>query len=83
LLAGTESTLWQGAFLLLAYSLGLGIPFLLISFVITYSFAAVKRLNRYLEVISFLSGLVLAIMGLLLVMGRFSTVSAWFAGFAN
>jgi cytochrome c-type biogenesis protein len=83
LLAGEESTLGQGAFLLLIYSLGLGIPFFLISLAITYSLAAVKRLNRYLGVISFVSGLVLLVMGLMLVMGRFSAVSAWFASFTN
>ncbi|MCE5287040.1 MAG: cytochrome c biogenesis protein CcdA [Pelosinus sp.] len=81
LLAGTESTAGQGAFLLLFYSLGLGIPFLLISLAITYSLAAIKRVNQYLGLISFISGLVLVVMGLMLVLGRFSAVSAWFANF--
>lgn len=82
LLAGTEGTAVQGAFLLLIYSLGLGIPFFLISLTITYSLAAVRRFNKYLGAASFFSGLVLVAMGLLLAFGRFSVVSAWFAGLA-
>lgn len=82
LLAGTEGTAMQGAFLLLMYSLGLGIPFFLISLTITYSLAAIRRFNQYLGTISFFGGLVLVVMGLMLALGRFSAVSAWFAGLA-
>lgn len=77
-LAGTLSTVYQGACMLFIYSLGLGLPFFLLSLALTYSLARVRDLNRYLGRISFCSGGILVIMGVLLLLGRFSALSAWF-----
>jgi cytochrome c-type biogenesis protein len=79
LLAGSSDTVYNGMFYLLVYSAGLGIPFLVISFVLTYSLAILRKINGLLnKVILFNAGL-LIFMGLLLMTGRFQAVSAWFS----
>lgn len=77
LMAGSAETVYSGMFLLLIYSLGLGIPFLVISVIITYSFKAVKRINNQLGLLSSISGWILVSMGLLLLTGQLQKMSAW------
>jgi cytochrome c-type biogenesis protein len=77
LMAGSAETVYSGMFLLLIYSLGLGIPFLAISVIITYSFKAVKRINNKLGLFSIISGWILVSMGLLLLTGQLQKMSAW------
>ncbi|MFM1654123.1 cytochrome c biogenesis CcdA family protein [Brevibacillus sp. B_LB10_24] len=79
LLAGTSETMYSGLFLLLFYSLGLGIPFLLISVLITYSLGVVKRINKFLPRLSMIGGWMLIGMGLLLYTGQLQKMSAWLA----
>lgn len=79
LLAGSLETLYNGMMLLLIYSLGLGIPFLIISVVITYSLSVVKNINRWLPVLTLVNGWILIGMGLLLFTGQLQKLSAWLA----
>ncbi|WP_035099822.1 cytochrome c biogenesis protein CcdA [Aneurinibacillus terranovensis] len=77
LLAGSSETMYNGVLMLWIYSLGLGIPFLVISLAITYSMKAVKKLNRLLPTLSLLNGWVLIGMGILLFTGQIQKISAW------
>ncbi|HVJ49335.1 cytochrome c biogenesis CcdA family protein [Desulfitobacterium sp.] len=81
LLAGSANTVYSGMFMLLVYSLGLGIPFLAISLIITYSFKIVKSINRRLGILSIISGWILVGMGLLLYAGQLQKISAWLSQF--
>lgn len=81
LMAGSAETVYSGMFLLLIYSMGLGIPFLAISLIITYSFKAVKAINSKLGVLSIISGWILVGMGLLLFTGQLQKMSAWLSQF--
>lgn len=81
LLAGSASTVYSGMFMLLVYSLGLGIPFLAISLIITYSFKIVKSINRRLGLLSIINGWILVGMGLLLYAGQLQKISAWLSQF--
>lgn len=83
LLAGTSDTLYSGMFLLFVYSVGLGIPFLAISVMLTYSLGILKKINRWLPVLSIINGWILVAMGLLLFMGQFQKISAWLAQFTS
>ncbi len=83
LLAGAAETLYSGMFLLFIYSVGLGIPFLAISVMLTYSLGIVKKINRWLPVLSIINGWILVAMGLLLFMGQFQKLSAWLAQFTS
>lgn len=83
LLAGTSETLYSGMFLLFVYSVGLGIPFLTISVMLTYSLGIIKKINRWLPMLSIINGWILVALGLLLYMGQFQKLSAWLAQFTS
>lgn len=81
LLAGSANTVYSGMVMLFVYSLGLGIPFLAISVIITYSLRVVRKINRSLGLLSLINGWILISMGLLLFTGQLQKISAWLAGF--
>jgi cytochrome c-type biogenesis protein len=74
--ASLQSTLGRGVGLLLAYSLGLGVPFLLAGLGL---FKAFGRLKPYLRPINIASGALLTIFGVIMVTGNISTLSNWFS----
>ena len=67
IVAGNASTIWLGTLLLVAYSAGLSIPFLLFALTIESMTKYVSKINKYLPAISIFSGLVLILMGILVV----------------
>jgi cytochrome c-type biogenesis protein len=73
--AATQETLGQGVVLLVSYSLGLGVPFLLAGLGLFKFFG---RLKPYLRPINIASGLFLAAFGVLMVTNNVSTISIWF-----
>lgn len=80
-MAGTAETMYNGMYYLFVYSLGLAIPFLLISLLLTYTFKMTKKINRYLPLISRLGGLALIALGILLFTGQLTKISAWLSQF--
>jgi cytochrome c-type biogenesis protein len=64
--ASTLQTVHQGVFLLTAYSLGLGIPFLLVGLAFGPLSRWLRRMNRYLGLVSMISGGLLVLMGILI-----------------
>lgn len=81
LMAGSSETMWSGAVLLLVYSIGMGVPFILISLMVTKSLSIMKRMNRWIPKLTIVNGIIFIIMGLLLFTGQFQTLSAWLAGY--
>lgn len=79
LMAGSSETLWIGILMLAIYSLGLGIPFIFISLVLTYSTGIIKKLTKYVPVLSKINGFIFLGLGLLLFTGQLQKVSAWLA----
>ncbi|WP_083204967.1 cytochrome c biogenesis protein CcdA [Bacillus sp. FJAT-27264] len=79
LMAGSADTLWSGIGMLAVYSLGLGIPFLLISWLLTYSMNVLKKMNKWMPLLSKVNGVLLLGMGLLLFTGQLQKLSAWLA----
>lgn len=80
ILASNTGTVARGALLLAVYSLGLGVPFLLAGLALGAVSAQLRRLNRYLNVVSIAGGGLLIAMGLLLVFGRFHWLNALLGG---
>jgi cytochrome c-type biogenesis protein len=80
-LAGTSETVWQGTGLLLAYSLGLAIPFLLAALALDRFLSTFKRFRGWIPILEKASGVLLVLLGLLLVTGRFTLLAAWLNGF--
>ena len=68
-LAGTLDTVGQGVLLLTVYSLGLGIPFLLVGLAFAPVSKALRKANRYLGIIAAVSGALLVLMGILIFTG--------------
>ena len=76
LLASQEQTVARGAFLLAAYSLGLGLPFLAVGAALGPLSSWLRRLNQHMNVVSIISGLFLIAMGLLLVTDQLRLLAA-------
>ncbi len=66
----------QAILLLLAYSAGLAIPFLVTAALLSAAIDFLRRLNRHMHAIEVISGLLLVLVGVLLVQGTFSTLNA-------
>ena len=64
-LAWSSETAWQGAYLLAIYSLGLGIPFLVIGIAFDFFRPLLRRLHRYSTWSYLISGLLLITVGIL------------------
>jgi cytochrome c-type biogenesis protein len=73
--AATQETLYRGIFLLIAYSLGLGVPFLLAGLGLFRFFG---RLKPYLRRINIVSGVFLTLFGVVMVTNNLGELSAWF-----
>lgn len=81
ILAGSTETLWNGIGMLAVYSLGLGVPFLLISWLLTYSMNIMKKMNKWMPLLSKMNGFLLIGMGFLLFSGHLQKMSAWLSQF--
>ena len=64
LVASQLNTVGQGVMLLVAYTLGLGIPFLLVGLAFGPLSRWLRRMNRYLGIVALVSGVLLVLMGL-------------------
>jgi cytochrome c-type biogenesis protein len=64
-LAWSSETVWRGAYLLAVYSLGLGIPFLVIGIAFDSLRPILRRLHRYSTWSYIVSGVLLIVVGIL------------------
>lgn len=71
ILASNQETIYKGTFLLMVYSLGLGIPFLLTALFINKFIYFFNSLKKYYRIIEIISGLLLIIIGILIIIGKF------------
>ncbi|HTX56784.1 MAG TPA: cytochrome c biogenesis protein CcdA [Candidatus Acidoferrales bacterium] len=71
----------EAALLLLVYSLGLAVPFLLTAVAIGAVLPVLNRLKRFLPAIEVCAGVFLVAVGLVLVNNAFYTVTGWFYQF--
>ncbi len=69
-LALSSKTAWQGAYLLAIYSLGLGLPFLIMGIAFDSITPLLKRINRYSNWIYIISGLLLIAVGILILTNK-------------
>jgi len=77
-LAGSRETMVQGTVLLIFYSAGLAIPFLLAGWSIDIFFNAFQRVKRHFRALEIASGIVLMAVGLLLVTDQLSSLNSRF-----
>ncbi len=74
-LAYDSGTAWQGAYLLLVYSLGLGVPFVVMSLALGPLNSYLKRFSRYTPVASVLGGFMLIGVGVLTYTDRLTWIN--------
>lgn len=79
LTAATQTqTALEGTALLLVYSAGLGVPFLLTAYALDTMVVRLKNFNKYLRPIEMISGGILILVGIMLLTDRFQTLNAYF-----
>ena len=74
---GSQANLTHGLVLLLSYSLGLAVPFILAALAVERFIAWFKKYKHLMPVVTQLSGGVLVMVGALLVSGYFSILANW------
>ncbi|MBG6164105.1 cytochrome c-type biogenesis protein [Labrenzia sp. EL_195] len=75
--AGTEDTVGQGALLLSAYAIGLGIPFLLAALFAGPFLGFMKRFRKHMGAVEKAMGGVLVLTGILFLSGHMASMSYW------
>jgi len=80
LYASLESTMAQGTLLLATYAMGLGIPFVVAAVAFNWFLAGVDKVKEWMVPLERIAGTVLVLIGLLMVTGRFATLTAFLAG---
>ncbi len=79
ILASSASTVWQGSLLLAVYSFGLGIPFLITGAAFGQATSVLRKLNRYSNVVSIISGIFLLLVAWLLWSQQLQRLTTTFA----
>ncbi len=78
LYASQQETVMQGVVLLFAFSMGLGIPFIITAFAINQFFRFFNFMRRYFLVIEIIGGLLLILVGLLILTGSMEKIASFF-----
>lgn len=76
-LAAVSKTAFQGATLLFVYSLGILIPFMIVSLTLASAPKYLKIIGKHIGIISKISGMFLAFLGLLLFTDTYKYLNAW------
>ena len=76
-LAASTGSVANGALLLLAYSLGLGVPFLLVALLFGSARPLLAWLNRHSVIINRIAGATLIVIGALIFSGRLTIIANW------
>jgi cytochrome c-type biogenesis protein len=74
-LAAVHATAWEGGYLLAIYSLGLGLPFLIIGAAFGSLLPLVKRISRYSRIIQIVSALLLIGIGVIILTNKIGLIS--------
>lgn len=77
LYTSTQESLRQGVVLLLAYSAGLAVPFILAAAAVGRFIAWFQRYRRFIPLTTRISGALLVALGLLVASGYFSLLAGW------
>jgi len=76
-LSGSSGTAFTGAMLLTIFSLGLAIPFLIVSFAFSHATRYIKRIQPLLSWVSRIAGVILIGVGILLLTNNFTLLIEW------
>lgn len=77
-LASTRTTVWQGAFLLFVFSLGLALPYLIVAFAYGSAVRYIAKTGKILNIISIIGGIFLILVGLFLITSSYTNFIGYF-----
>jgi cytochrome c-type biogenesis protein len=78
-MSATGSDMGQAGMLLVAYSLGLGIPFLLAALLLDSAQVVLRKMQRHLHKVELVTGAFLVLIGIFIATGRLQSLSQSFA----
>lgn len=78
-MAANDGNLGQAGLLLISYSLGLGIPFLLTALLLDGAQGILRKLQRHMRLIEIVGGAFLVLIGILVATGQLQSLSQQFA----
>ncbi|MFB3112636.1 MAG: cytochrome c biogenesis CcdA family protein, partial [Gemmatimonadales bacterium] len=78
--AGTQGSVAQGMTLLLSYSLGLAVPFIVAALAVERFITWFQKYRQYMPLVTKVSGGILVFLGLLLLSGYFSLLASFLQG---
>lgn len=76
----TQADPWRAVLLAVAYSLGLGIPFILLAIGFGWATRSVTFLRRHIRAVNIIGGILLIVLGLLMVTGIWTSVMSQLTG---
>lgn len=76
--AGSMSTIYKGVLLLIAYSIGLALPFIFTALAIESFSKYFRRISRYMPLISAISGILVVGVGVIILFDKFLRFSSYF-----
>jgi len=79
-LAASSQTVWQGVYLLLAYCLGLGLPFIAVGLLLGAASRYIRWLSRHAFVTSIVAAVLLISVGILMLTGYLEYISRLMLG---
>ncbi len=79
-LAGTSKGINQGTTLLMAYSAGLAIPFILTSLAVGHFLSIFRKFRKILHMVYISGGIFLILVGILILTGYFYAINSFFTG---
>jgi cytochrome c-type biogenesis protein len=77
-LAAASSTVYQGAYLLIAYSAGLAVPFLAAGFALSSVTTTLRRFHRLLPALEVTTGAIVVVVGILIFLNEFTSLNQYF-----
>ena len=83
MLASRQGSAVQGLFMLLCYSLGLGIPFVASALFIDQMKSTFQWIKTHYRIVNLLSGSLLVLVGILMMTGRMAYFLSLFTPIAN
>ena len=81
--AGNMETILEGVLLLVLYSLGFAIPFIITALTIEHFSKYYKKISRFLKPISIISGILLIILGVLMFTDKLNVLTVFFTNLLN
>ena len=72
-----QAKIWLAMILTSGYSLGMGIPFLILALGLEKAIPLVRRMRKYTRTFQIVSGILIIALGLLLILGQMTVLARW------